>query len=69
MVGSEEEEVIYMGDDKTDLIAFEKVKKLGGKTIYVGKPVDSVQADIFLKDVDEVYKYLQDLTSSYITRR
>ena len=61
-------EIIYIGDDKTDLIAFEKVKDLGGKTVFVGDGSNSL-ADLVLENVDEVYRYLQDLTSSYITSR
>ncbi len=61
-------EIIYIGDDKTDLIAFEKVKELGGKTVFVGNG-NNVPADLVLENVDEVYRYLQDLTSSYITSR
>ena len=62
------DEIIYIGDDRTDLIAFEKVKDLGGKTVFVGDG-NNVHADLVLESVDEVYRYLQDLTSSYITSR
>lgn len=61
-------EIIYIGDDRTDLIAFEKVKDLGGTTVFVGSGDNGV-ADLMLENVDEVYRYLQDLTSSYITSR
>ncbi len=55
-------ELLYIGDDTTDLYAMRKVKSLGGKTAFVGdkKPQE---ADLLLRSVDEVYEFLSSLRS------
>ncbi len=57
-----EEGLLYIGDDTTDLYAMEKVRSLGGRTIFVGteKPL---QADEVLPDVEAVYRFLESLRS------
>ncbi|WP_457600854.1 trehalose-phosphatase [Hydrogenivirga sp.] len=54
------EKVVYIGDDTTDLFALRKVRELGGIPVFVGdrRPPE---ADILLKDVDDVYEFLSGL--------
>ena len=59
--GRGEEGILYIGDDETDLIAFEAVKKLGGKTVFVGGTAGGKQADRVLPSVEEVYGLLLSL--------
>ncbi len=60
--GFGDDHLIYIGDDRTDLIAFEKVKSLGGRTVFVGGHPTPQGADEVLKSVDEVYTFLRTLT-------
>ncbi len=55
-----QEPVIYIGDDTTDRDALRAVKELGGTGVFVGerKPPE---ADILLKNVEEVYEFLRSL--------
>ncbi len=55
-----DEELVYIGDDTTDLFALRKVRELGGKAVFVGEKKPP-EADILLKDVDEVYKFLASI--------
>lgn len=57
------EELIYIGDDTTDLYALRKVRELGGRAVFVGskKPPE---ADTLLRSVDDVYKFLASLDES-----
>jgi len=54
------EKVIYIGDDTTDLYALRKVREIGGLPVFVGenKPPE---AELLLKNVDEVYEFLSGL--------
>ena len=61
ILGQGREELLYIGDDRTDLIAFDAVKKLGGKTIFVGDSAEGKQADRVLRSVEEVYDLLRSL--------
>jgi trehalose 6-phosphate phosphatase len=61
LTGRRGNEVVYIGDDTTDLIAFEIVKKLGGECIFVGKPEHSKNADRVIPDVEGVYRFLSSL--------
>jgi trehalose-phosphatase len=54
------EGILYVGDDTTDLDAFRKVKELGGRTVYVGRPPPP-EADLSLGSVEEVYRFLSSL--------
>ncbi len=58
-----EEGLLYIGDDTTDLYALRKAKELGGRAIFVGtdKPPE---ADLLLKDVDDVYEFLATLNET-----
>ena len=54
------ERVIYIGDDTTDLYALRKVRELGGLPVFVGEQKPP-EAELLLKDVDEVYEFLSGL--------
>ena len=54
------EGLVYVGDDTTDLFALRKVRELGGKAVFVGKSKPP-EADLMLKDVEEVYDFLASL--------
>ncbi|MDQ7081574.1 MAG: trehalose-phosphatase [Aquificota bacterium] len=54
------EKVLYIGDDTTDIDAFKKVREIGGTALYVGFPPPP-EADGFLRDVEEVYRFLSYL--------
>ncbi len=53
------EEVIYIGDDTTDLDAVRTVRELGGRAYFVGRELP--EAEGFFRDVDEVYRFLETL--------
>jgi len=57
------EPVVYIGDDTTDFYAFRKVKELGGTAVYVGEEKPP-EADMNLRDVEEVYEFLRSLSTT-----
>jgi trehalose 6-phosphate phosphatase len=53
---------IYIGDDKTDEDAFKALKEEGiGIGIFVGSKTSNTEASFYLKDPNEVEKFLQKL--------
>ena len=54
---------IYIGDDKTDESAFKKLKKKG-ITVYVGSKNTTSNAEYYVRNVNEVFKFLRFLDSS-----
>ena len=53
--------VFYVGDDRTDEDAFNAVNRLGGLSIFVGRPSTRTAARYWLKDPHEVQRWLVDL--------
>ena len=52
--------MLYVGDDTTDLDAMRVIKSLGGRTAFVGEEKPP-EADILLRSVEEVYEFLSTL--------
>ncbi len=52
-----EEEVIYFGDDTTDLDGMREVKRIGGRTYFVGEHKPK-EADHIVSDPEKVYELL-----------
>jgi len=51
---------LYIGDDVTDMDAFRAIKGKG-VSIFVGRPGKAIKADYFLKDPDDVKKFIEKL--------
>lgn len=57
---------IYVGDDRTDEDAFLALKKKNGITILVTEEAKESNAKYFVKNVDEVKKFLEKLISLHV---
>lgn len=55
---------VYIGDDKTDESAFNKVNRLKGFSVFVGKGFTKSNAKYYLKDTKEVLDFLSFLYSA-----
>ena len=53
---------IYIGDDKTDESAF-KVLRKKGITVFVGRPNAASNAEYYVKNTKEVFRFLRFLDS------
>ncbi len=56
--------LIYLGDDRTDEDAFRAVNRLGGISVFVGRPVRRTAAAYWLKDPDAVRAWLAGLSDA-----
>ena len=52
---------LYFGDDLTDNFAFKRIKAHGGLAIQIGERLKEQEAEYMLPDVDEVYKFIENL--------
>jgi trehalose 6-phosphate phosphatase len=53
--------ITYLGDDQTDEDAFRVVNRLGGTSVFVGNPRRRTAARFWLKDPQEVRRWLAAL--------
>ncbi len=58
---------IYLGDDETDESAFKRLKKKG-ITIFVGGKNTVSNAEYYVRDTKEVFRFLRWLTTNYELR-
>jgi len=56
--------LIYLGDDRTDEDAFQAVNRLGGISVFVGRPTRRTAATYRLKDPHDVCVWLASLNDA-----
>lgn len=54
-------QLIYLGDDRTDEDVFEAVNRLGGHSVFIGRPTRRMAATYWLRDPDAVRSWLAGL--------